>query len=83
VRRPAEGGYQVKQKRMPPAATLRCTNCNQSWLVPGLRPGDTHVCKGCGHGLLVGGRKACPPGEATRRGDRARASKRRAERCES
>ena len=53
-------------------ATVRCTNCDQSWLVPGLRNGEAHVCKGCGQRLLVGGRASRPSRVTGPRGAGAR-----------
>jgi DNA-directed RNA polymerase subunit RPC12/RpoP len=47
-------------------AVVRCANCRQSWLAPGLRPGETHVCKGCGQRLLVGGRAERAPRRGAR-----------------
>lgn len=49
--------------------TVRCTNCDQSWLVPGLRGGEAHVCKGCGQRLLVGARPSRPSRVTGPRGD--------------
>ncbi|HEV2707765.1 MAG TPA: hypothetical protein VGV59_17735 [Pyrinomonadaceae bacterium] len=64
----------MEQARTPAGATLRCTNCRQTWLVPGLRPGETHICKGCGHPLLIGERTERPPRETERRDVGARVS---------
>lgn len=70
----------MERERIPIGATVRCANCDQSWLVPGLRRGETHVCKGCGHRLLVGARAQRPSREMPSRGGRARASTRQAAR---
>lgn len=64
----------MARERLPTGLTVRCANCLQLWLVPGLRPGDTHVCKACGRPLLVGGRAPRPSGGKPRCGDLARAS---------
>lgn len=40
--------------------TVRCAHCAQVWLVPGLRPGGRHACKGCGRLLTVSGRLTQP-----------------------
>ena len=32
---------------------VRCGGCAQGWLVFGLRRGDTHVCKDCGHRFVI------------------------------
>lgn len=50
----------MERGRIPVGATVRCANCDQSWLVPGLRRGETHVCKGCSHPLIVGPRAPRP-----------------------
>jgi DNA-directed RNA polymerase subunit RPC12/RpoP len=68
---------------MPVGVTVSCANCRQAWLVPGLRRGDTYVCKGCGHRLLYEGRAERPSPQAPARGDRARARVRPPARCES
>lgn len=40
--------------------TVRCHDCMQVWLVPGLRPGEGHSCKGCGRIVLISGRESSP-----------------------
>ncbi len=27
---------------------VRCLGCGVAWVVAGMRPGDTHICKECG-----------------------------------
>jgi len=41
---------------------IRCADCAQAWLVPGLRPGESHACKGCGRPLIAS--IASPPAVA-------------------
>ena len=38
--------------------TVRCPECQQLWLVPGLAGGDEYVCKRCGAAFLNRGREA-------------------------
>lgn len=33
--------------------TVRCVRCARAFVVAGLRPGDTHVCKECGYRFVV------------------------------
>jgi len=42
-------------------STITCTNCNSTWLVPGLLDGDSYDCKSCGFNIVVEGPV---PGEA-------------------
>ena len=32
--------------------TVRCPDCRQAWLAPGLSGGDEYVCKNCGAALV-------------------------------
>ena len=50
----------TKQGGRLDVAVVRCADCRQSWLVPGLRPGEAHACKGCGRRLPVEPRAAQP-----------------------
>lgn len=33
--------------------TIRCPDCGVRWLAPGVRHGETYVCKACGLGFVV------------------------------
>jgi len=33
--------------------TIQCPHCEVRWLAPGVRHGDTYVCKECGLGFMV------------------------------
>jgi uncharacterized paraquat-inducible protein A len=83
MRRLLPRACQMRRVRTPAGATLRCANCRQTWLVPGLRPGEKHVCKGCGHVLIIGEGTERPPAGTQRRGPGERSSARPAARCES
>ena len=45
---------------------VRYADCAQAWLVPGLRPGESHACKGCGRPLVVSAAHG-PNGERCKR----------------
>lgn len=50
---------------------VRCPRCASKWVAPGVRRGDTHVCKECGHSFVVGTaveRVPPPPGACGRPG---------------
>jgi hypothetical protein len=36
-------------------STIKCTNCNSTWLAPGLLDGDRYECKSCGFSIVVEG----------------------------
>jgi hypothetical protein len=38
---------------LPVDLAIHCPNCTQVWLVLGLEPGDSHICKSCGHSFKV------------------------------
>ena len=40
----------LKQMRQ---AIVRCVDCESAWLAPGLRHGDTYICKECGRRLVI------------------------------
>ena len=37
---------------------VRCLGCGVAWVVAGLRPGDTHICKECGRRSVIERRAA-------------------------
>ena len=37
---------------------VRCLGCGVAWVVAGLRPGDTHICKDCGRRSVIERRAA-------------------------
>ncbi|MCA1566023.1 MAG: hypothetical protein LC803_10380 [Acidobacteria bacterium] len=37
---------------------VRCLGCGVAWVVSGLRPGDTHICKECGRRSVIERRPA-------------------------
>lgn len=32
---------------------VRCLGCGVAWVVSGLKPGDTHICKDCGRRSVI------------------------------
>ena len=34
--------------------TIRCPNCEVRWLAPGMRQGETYLCKECGLSFVIG-----------------------------
>jgi transposase-like protein len=48
----------TKNVEPPRWPTVRCPGCLRSWLVVGLRRGDTYMCKACGRQFVVGKQEA-------------------------